>query len=103
VTTARLLIVAPIPSIDSWIVAAELPPGFMALRTVSIAPRTSRGTSTGTQRHPVKNTGDDSLVRAEPMDALPSQIERLLQAFARLDAGGRDEIVRITEIMAGAA
>lgn len=55
-----------------------------------------------TPRETGKNPGKN-LVPREDINALPSQLERLLQAFQRCDAAARAEIVKLAEVMAEAA
>jgi hypothetical protein len=87
----KLLICAPIPCPDAWMVAAELPPGYMVLRSITISPR-SAGKTPGT-----------SLVRAEDIQSAPDDLQRLVRAYALCDAGARAEVIAIAERLAGAA
>jgi hypothetical protein len=86
--SARLLIAAPIPQPDAWIVAAELPPGYMVLRSLGITPRTR------------VHAKLSDVVPAE--DVLRAQLQRLLEAFERCDPAGRAEVVTCAEVLAGA-
>jgi hypothetical protein len=98
----RLLIAAPIPCLDAWIVAAELPPGFMVLRSISIASRSGKTPGTSLIRGediPHKTSAGNDLV---PIDHQRVQIERLLAAWARCDGAGRAEVLKIAEVLAGA-
>jgi hypothetical protein len=87
---AKLCVYGPIPSPGDWLIAPEgsAPPGYLRLCSLSVTPRTR------------SRPGSD-LVLAD--DALPSQIERLLQAFQRLDGAGRAEVLACAELLAGAA
>ena len=102
-TVARLLIAAPIPSLDAWIVAAELPPGFMVLRSISIAPRSMGKTPSSnlvaSEDIPGETSAGNDLA---PIDHHRVQIERLLAAWARCDDAGRAEVLKIAEVLAGA-
>lgn len=88
-SSARLLIAAPIPSPDAWIVTPDLPAGYLVLRSITIA-----------RREPAKIPGT-LLVPREDIEALPSQLERLLRAYGRLDGAGRAEVLRVAELLAG--
>jgi hypothetical protein len=83
-----LFVYGPIPSPRDWLISADEPgpPGY--LRLASIAPPRAAA-----------NPGSN-LVPREDIEALPSQIERLLQAFAKLDAGSRVEVVSLAERLA---
>ena len=87
---------APIPPPRSWIasVEAESPPGFIRLIGGTVAPRTPRETA---------KTPGTALVPSEDIDGLPSQIQRLLQAFEQCDAASRLEVIAIAERLAGPA
>ena len=87
---ARLLIAAPIPSPDAWIVAAELSPGHMVLRSLSITPRA----------RPIPGT---DLVATKDIQSPLADLERLVRAYALLDAAGRAEVLRLAELLAGTA
>jgi hypothetical protein len=94
--SAKLLIWGPIPSPSDWLLAPEgqAPPGYMRLCSLSI-----------TRREPAKIAGTDLVPREDiaAQAAMPAELERLLQAFAALDEGGRQEVVRFAETLAGAA
>jgi hypothetical protein len=87
---ARLCVYGPIPSPSDWLIAPEGsgPPGYLKLCGLSITPRT-------------RSRSDSDLVLADA--GLPSQLERLLRAFQRLDEDGRTEIISIAERLVGAA
>jgi hypothetical protein len=99
----RLLIAAPIPCPDSWLVAAELPPGFMVLRSITIAPR-SKGKTPGSSLVRGEDIQGDASAGTDlvPRVQIPADVERLLAAWARCDAGGRREVLRVAEVLAGA-
>jgi hypothetical protein len=86
---------APIPPPRLWLASldSEPPPGHIRLIGATIAARPSRGASTGTDLVPSTGSGD----------ALRVQIQRLLQAFHQCDEGARNEILRVAEVLAGAA
>jgi hypothetical protein len=73
-----------------WVASldAESPPGFIRLAGCSITGRSQAA----------KNPGSDLV----PVEG-PSEVERLLYAFAKLDGGGRGEILRHVEQLAGVA
>jgi hypothetical protein len=83
---------APIPPPRMWVASldAESPPGHIRLIGATITGRSQGTVSAGT----------DLVPSAGPDDALRSQLERLLQAFERLDAAGRDELIRMAEQLA---
>jgi hypothetical protein len=87
----RFYLHAPIPPPRLWVASleAEPPPGYLRLAGATIAPRASAASTFGAD-----------LV---PADALPSDISRLLQAFQRLDAAGRGEVLHHAEQLAEAA
>jgi hypothetical protein len=91
VTGTRLLISAPIPSPDEWIVGAELPPGYMVLRSLTLMPRTAA------------RTPGTALVPTKDIEAPADDLQRLVRAYALCDAAGRAELLKLAEIMAGAA
>lgn len=62
---------------------------MIKLCCLSIAPRTA-----------AINPGSD-LVASQDIEALPSQLARLLRAFELLDAAGRDEVIRHAEQLGG--
>jgi len=89
--SARLLIVAPIPDPASWVISPELPPGHFILRSLTIS-----------RREPAKIRGTDLVPREDiAAEAVPPLLERLLAAYAALDEGGRLEVVRHAEQLAG--
>lgn len=83
----RVYIHGPIPHPTHWVLSPDPlpPPGHLKLAGATIAARTTR------------SIGAD-LVSAK---SLPSQLDRLLQAFARLDDAGRDEVLHHAEQLAG--
>jgi hypothetical protein len=91
--SACVYIHCPIANPNTWRVSSdhEPPAGFMRLFALgSITRRTQAA----------KNPGSDLVPRAQDMEALPSQLERLLLAFERLNAAGRDELIRLAEQLA---
>jgi hypothetical protein len=89
-SSAHLVVYGPIPHPREWLIAADesAPAGYLKLASLSIAPRTA-----------AKNPGTD-LVSSQDIEALPSHIERLLRAYARLDSAGRVELIRLAEQLA---
>jgi hypothetical protein len=84
----RLSLYGPIPNPSSWVLAPEAPPGYLKLCSLSIAPR-------------ARGAGSSDLI---PVDAgLRAKLERLLQAFQQCDDAGRNEVLRVAEVLAGAA
>lgn len=75
-----------------WVASldAESPPGFIRLIGATIT--RTRNASAGSD-----------LVPSQDIEALPSQLERLLSAFALLDVAGRAEILRHAEQLGGIA
>ena len=86
--SARLFVYGPIPHPSEWLIAPDdsAPAGYLKLCSLSVAPRTA-------------SPGSDLV----PIEALPSQIERLLRAYALLDAAGRGEVLRMAEQLGGIA
>jgi hypothetical protein len=92
-TSARVFVYGPIPHPSEWLIAPDeaVPAGYLKLCSLSIAPRAA-----------AKNPGSD-LVPHEDIETLPSQLDRLLQAYGRLDDAGRAEVVRHAEQLGGIA
>jgi hypothetical protein len=91
VNGARLSFYGPIPPPSSWVLASDAPPGFFQLVSLSITHRQS-------SKIPRSN-----LLPTESISTLPSDVERLLRAYALCDAAGRAEVLKIAEVLAGAA
>jgi hypothetical protein len=89
----KLYVHGPIPCPSDWLIAPDgaAPPGYMRLCSLSIA-----------RREPANIPGP-ALVPREDIDALPSQIARLLCAFERCDQAGRAEVLLIAERLAAVA
>jgi hypothetical protein len=87
----RFYLHAPIPPPRLWVASLDVepPPGYLRLAGATIAARHSAPSTLGTHLVPV--------------DGLPSEISRLLQAYQRLDAAGRREVLHHAEQLAGAA
>jgi hypothetical protein len=107
----KLLICAPIPCPDAWTVAAELPPGYMVLRSLTIAPRSDtdvnrHGSDLVPRSDDLTKAGKASgsaLVPAKDIEAPADDLQRLVRAYTQCDAGARAEVIAIAERLAGAA
>lgn len=91
-STVNLSIIGPIPHPSTWCLSPdpEPPAGFMRLAGCSI-----------TRRPPAKIPASDLVPREDiAVQAMRALFERLLQAFAALDEGGRLEIVKHAEALA---
>jgi hypothetical protein len=93
----KLLICAPIPCPDAWMVAAELPPGYMVLRSITIVPSQRDGALSASKKP------GTALVRSEDIQSATDDLQRLVRAYALCDAAGRAEVLKIAEVLAGAA
>ena len=89
-SSARLNIFGPIPHPSSWVLAVDPPAGYFQLCSLSI-----------TRRETSKIPGD-SLVPAKDISTPPADLERLVRAYALLDAECRAEVLSIAERLAGA-
>jgi hypothetical protein len=95
---------APIPPPRLWVasVDAEPPPGHIRLIGCSISPRGKTPGSNPVDSEDIPHetsTGTDMV----PIDNLRVQTQRLFEAFARCDDAGRAEVLKIAEVLAGAA
>jgi hypothetical protein len=87
---ARLSVFGPIANPRDWVIAPDnvAPPGYMQLCSLSI-----------NRRSPAKIPGT-ALVPREDLDALRTQLQRLLRAFERLGAAERSELISFAERLA---
>jgi hypothetical protein len=90
---AKLCVYGPIPAPSDWIIASEdsAPLGYLHLCSLNVS-----------RRSPAKMPGSD-LVAVKDIQSLPSDVERLLAAYARCDAASRTEIIAIAERLASTA
>jgi hypothetical protein len=101
--SACVYIHCPIANPNTWRVSSdhEPPAGFMRLFALgSITRRTQAAKNPGSDLVPREDI--ETLLRGGSTAGLtlPSQIERLLQAYARLNAAARDELIRLAEQLA---